>query len=111
MTEKDQGQQLARRLRIAREQSGLHQDAVAKRLGLMRPAISEIEAGRRRVKANELALMAELYNVSMEWLMSEKSVDSAKLAIAARGLAKLKPDDLDKILNLLNSLRSPEKEK
>ncbi|WP_081888330.1 helix-turn-helix transcriptional regulator [Verrucomicrobium sp. BvORR034] len=101
-------QLLARRLRSAREQSGLSQEVVASRLGLKRPAISEIEAGRRRVRADELALLSELYNVSMQWLTTESNDNSTKLEIAARGLSKLRDDDLDKILELLNSLRAPD---
>lgn len=107
MSDADHLQRLASRLRAARQQAGLSQDVVARRLGLQRPAISEIEAGRRRVKADELATFSEIYNVSMQWLTSESSQDLPKLEIAARGLAKLKPQDLDKVLKLLNSLRDP----
>lgn len=105
--ERDQRKQLARRLRVARDHSGLSQDAVARRLNLQRPAISEIEAGRRNVSANELAAFSDLYHISMEWLVSGDSEEPNKLELAARGLARLKPDELETILNLLKSLRDP----
>jgi transcriptional regulator with XRE-family HTH domain len=100
---------LGRRLRVARENAGLSQEAVAKRLGLQRPAVSEIEAGRRRVAAHELAKMSDLYHASMEWLVSGETDTPEKLELAARGLAGLKPDELDKILDVLKSLRDPKR--
>jgi transcriptional regulator with XRE-family HTH domain len=105
--ETDRRSQLARRLRVARDHSGLSQDAVARHLNLQRPAISEIEAGRRKVSADELATFSDLYHTSMEWLVSGDSDEPSKLELAARGIAKLKPDELDTILNLLKSLRDP----
>ena len=41
--------QIAERLKKARELSGLSQAQVALKLNVQRPAISEIEAGRRKV--------------------------------------------------------------
>src|SRR5437016_4117656 len=82
---------IANRLRVAREQSGLSQGQVAKLLGLHRPAISEVEAGRRRVAAEEVSRFAEIYNVSVSWLMKEESeVPDPAVELAARELAKLK---------------------
>jgi transcriptional regulator with XRE-family HTH domain len=63
---------VAERLRIAREQAGLSQGQVARILGLHRPTISEIEAGRRRVTAEETATFARLYEVSVAWLTARK---------------------------------------
>ncbi len=103
----EQRSKLARRLRVAREHSGLSQEAVAERLNLQRPAISEIEAGRRRVSATELRTLSELYHTSMEWLVSGESEEPSKLDLAARGLSRLKPEDLETILDLLKSLRDP----
>lgn len=61
---------LARRLRQAREASGLSQGEVARRIDYHRPTISEIEAGRRQVGALELVTLARLYHVSVVWLLS-----------------------------------------
>lgn len=100
---------LAVRLRRAREQAGLSQGQVAKLMKLHRPTISEIEAGRRRVQADELRELAKLYHVSVSWLLGDTGKDDdlqdAKVRLAARELAKLKADDLDRVLNLLASLR------
>src|SRR4051794_34630206 len=97
---------IAGRLRLARERAGLTQGQVAKILGLHRPSISEIEAGRRSVSAEELDLLAETYGVSVGWLTESDTVDPLRdrLELAARELSKLKPDDLERVLQLLESL-------
>src|SRR6266568_1641855 len=97
---------IATRLRAAREQAGLSQGQVAKLLGMQRPSISEIEAGRRRVSAEELTQLAEIYDVSVSWLINEQSeVSDPTVELAARELAKLKKEDLDVVLQLLRTLR------
>jgi transcriptional regulator with XRE-family HTH domain len=99
---------LAARLRLAREQAGLSQGQVAKLMDLHRPTISEIEAGRRRVQAEELTDFAKHYHVSVPWLLGAEGgedLHEAKVRLAARELTKLKSDDLDRVMNLLASLR------
>jgi transcriptional regulator with XRE-family HTH domain len=101
--------EIAARLRAAREQAGLSQGQVARHLGMHRPSISEIEAGRRRVSAEELARFSEVYRVSVSWLTEEKSeVPDPAVELAARELAKLNKDDLDRVVNLLKTLRKAE---
>jgi len=98
--------QLAKRLRAAREQAGLSQGQTAKLLGLHRPTISEIEAGRRRVTAAELAEFSKLYDVSAMWLMDlSPDTPDPRIELAARELSKLKDTDFDNVLNLLLTLR------
>jgi transcriptional regulator with XRE-family HTH domain len=98
---------IAGRLRAAREQAGLTQGQAAKVLGLNRPAVSEIEAGRRSVSAVELAVLAETYGVSVEWLVEAKTADPARdrMELAARELGKLKPQDLERLMQLLGTLK------
>ena len=94
------------RLRAAREQAGLSQGQVAKLLGLQRPSISELEAGRRKVSAEEVTRFADIYNVSVSWIMKEESeVPDPAVELAARELAKLKKEDLDTVLNVLRTFR------
>ena len=100
---------IAARLRAAREEAGLSQGQVAPMLGLKRPAVSEIEAGRRKVSAEELSRLAQIYNVSISWLTKEKSeVPDPAVELAARELAKLKREDMDSVLKLLRTLRKAE---
>lgn len=97
---------LPKRLRLAREQAGLSQGQIANFLGVHRPTISEIEAGRRKVSSVELANFAQHYGVSTSWLLDEQSSENPSVELAARELSRLAPQDLDRILNLLKSMRS-----
>ena len=101
---------LARRLRIAREHAGLSQGQVAKIRGMHRPTITEIEAGRRKVSSEELSDFARIYEVSVEWLLGTEEEEGElddRVKLAARDLTKLKPEDLDKVLRLLSTIRGP----
>lgn len=66
MTQRDQ---LSRRLKSAREETGLTQQQVADWLGIRRPAIAEMETGARAVKSEELVRLAALYGRSLSWLV------------------------------------------
>lgn len=100
---------IAERLKAARELAGLSQGQAARILELHRPSISEVEAGRRRVSAEELVAFARIYSVSVAWLVGDKSDPdtdvSPRLELAARELSKLKPDDLNRVMGLLSALR------
>jgi transcriptional regulator with XRE-family HTH domain len=109
-TEAVKRSQIAERLKEARKLAGLSQGQVAKILGLHRPSISEMESGNRRVSADEIARLAEIYDVNVAWLLGEapETIDTQdpRLELAARELSKLKPDDLDRLLKLLAAMRS-----
>jgi transcriptional regulator with XRE-family HTH domain len=100
---------IAARLREARKMAGLSQAQVAKMLSLHRPSISEAEAGNRKVSADEITKLAEIYDVSVSWLLGEGTdkldIHDDKIQLAARELRKLKPDDLDRLLTILASMR------
>jgi transcriptional regulator with XRE-family HTH domain len=106
----DKRSRIAKRLQEARKLAGLSQGQVAKILGLHRPSVSEIENGNRRVSADELARLGEIYDVSVAWLLGEapETIDAQdpRLELAARELSKLKPDDLERLLRLLAAMRS-----
>jgi transcriptional regulator with XRE-family HTH domain len=107
MTRRTSVSELPARLRTAREDAGLTQAQVAKKLNLHRPSISEIEAGRRRVSAGELTAFADLYGVSVQWLASGDTNERAKseVLLAARELTKLSRADLDRLVSVLQTLR------
>lgn len=96
------------RLRSARENAGLSQAQAAKILDLHRPTLTEIELGNRKVPAEELKVFASTYDVSVTWLLGE--IDEQKLSpeimLAARGLSRLKDEDLKNVLNLIKSIPS-----
>lgn len=97
------------RLRIARERAGLSQGQTAKLMNMHRPTVTEIEAGRRRVAADELARFAELYGVSLSWLTGTKEdeadLSDPRLAVVARELQKLKSDDIDRVMRFIAAVQ------
>ena len=102
------------RLRVAREMAGLSQGQVARIMELHRPSVSETEAGRRSVSADELARYAGIYGVTTAWLLGEVPdslpVEDPRVLLAARELGKLRPEDLQRVLQLLAALRSTDPE-
>lgn len=100
---------IADRVRKAREMAGLSQGQVAKLLGLHRPSITEAEAGKRKVSAEEISQFADLYKVDVSWLLGEGEdqidVNDSKLQLAARNMKKLKPEELDVVLSVIASIR------
>ena len=100
--------EIASRLRTAREAAGLSQGQVARMLGVHRPTISEIEAGRRRVSAEELSQLAKIYDVNPGWLTegtTSESEGDKRLRLAARQLSKLKDQDLDRLMTVIRMLK------
>lgn len=109
----DQRLIIASRIREARRMAGLSQGQVAKMLGLKRPSVTEMEAGNRSVMAEELAKLARIFEVGVSWLLGEGASrldpHDDRLQLAARQLQKLKPQDLDRLLTVLASMREQEK--
>ena len=112
MNERESREAVAGRLREARQLAGLSQGQVARLLGIHRPTVTEIEAGRRRVAAEELVALAELYEVDAGWFLGsltdrfDSTADHVQLV--ARELRKLKPSDLDRVMDILATLRRSE---
>jgi len=102
---------LANRLKEAREYLGLSQEYVAQQTQMSRPAISEIEAGRRRVESIELQRLAALYSRPLSYFLpSEEPLLAeakgqieieAKLRNTTRNLAT---DDIQEILRFAEYL-------
>lgn len=101
-------EKIATRIKEARIMSGLSQAQAAERLYLQRPAISEIESGKRKVSAEEIIQIAELYRVDTTWLLLRDEENdlstSEQLKFAARELSKLSPEDVLKLINVLKIL-------
>jgi transcriptional regulator with XRE-family HTH domain len=97
------------RIREARKMAGLSQQQLATLLKLHRPSVSEIEAGNRRVTAEELSRVADLLDVSVSWILGENvenvEDDDPRVQLAARELRRLKPADFDRVLKLLTAIK------
>jgi len=108
MAKSEQTKVLAQRLCEARRLSGLSQAQVAKLMTWHRPTVSQIEAADRNVTAEEVSRLAKIYDVSLSWLVegtSESDIQGARVQLAARELQKLKPADLDRLLQVLAAMR------
>jgi transcriptional regulator with XRE-family HTH domain len=95
--------QLAERLKGARELRGLSQEAVARQLGLPRPAISHIENGHRRVEALELTELARIYERPLSYFtMNEHESQFEKLR---RATEDLNDQDRDEVIRFAEDLK------
>lgn len=96
---------IAKRLKEARLMSGLSQGQSAKIVNIQRPAISEIEAGRRKVSAEEIIQFSRIYKVDSSWLLCENEHESVSQSnnykFAARELEKLDPEEIEKLVHFL----------
>lgn len=103
-------EQIAHKIRVARENAGLSQAQAAKILGIHRPSLTEAEQGRRKISAAELAHMARLYRVRIGWLACEDEGEDDhgqdQIQLVAREISSLKSDDLEAVMHLVRSIRS-----
>ncbi len=106
-------QALGERLKEAREYVGLKQDDVAKKLQIPRSALSNIEAGSRKVDAIELAHMAKMYQRPVAWFTGgdpsstpNVSEGVTHLARAAAGLSEQDQKELARFADFLKSRAS-----
>ena len=60
------------RLRLAREESGMSQTAVAKKLGRSQTWLSNSELGERRVDFVELEDFARVYGKPLDWFRTRR---------------------------------------
>lgn len=96
---------IAKRIKEARILSGYSQEQVSKLLNMQRPTIAEIEAGRRKVSAEEIIEFANVFKVSSSWLLNLENENNLSkipdLKFAARELGKLAPDDMEKVIRII----------
>jgi Zn-dependent peptidase ImmA (M78 family)/transcriptional regulator with XRE-family HTH domain len=78
-------EQLAARLKDARRHLGLTQAQVAERLGMHRPTVSEIEAGRRAVTSEELYRFSRIYERPVSSFLRESPGDQVERVLFRKG--------------------------
>lgn len=103
-------QQLAMRLRQAREYVGMSQEDAAKALGIPRPAVTHIEAGSRRVEALELEKLSGLYGRPVpELLGTVAAQDIPRTAFLARAIQGMSDRDIEELGRFAAFLKSSAK--
>ncbi len=63
---------LGKNIKKLRVESGFSQQRLADLLGLSRPTISQIETGERKLSADELIKLSDIFNISVELLLGIK---------------------------------------
>ena len=69
---------VGRRLAAMRNEAGLTQVEVGRRLGFAQSRIAKLEIGTRRLLFSEAIAIAELYGVTLSAFVSEPAVDKRK---------------------------------
>ena len=82
---------IVERLRRAREALGFTQSVVAEQLGLPRTAVTQLEAGQRRVSGYELERLARLYGRKVEEFFLEDFAPEAEVGVLFRSQLHAEP--------------------
>ncbi len=61
---------IGRRIKSLRDKAGMSQEALAKRMKLPRPAISQIESGSRKIATDELLKISQIFHVPVNDLLN-----------------------------------------
>ena len=88
------------RIRELRTQLHLSQDYVAKFLGINRSTYTQMENGKRKVLADEVAQLSNLFGVSADDLLNDTEM-SRPATLFARSFEKLDERDQAEIMNLI----------
>lgn len=97
--------ELCVRIKAARTKLHLSQQYVADYLGIGRSAVADIEAGRRKVSAEELDDLSKLFLVSVDELLHGRAA-AAPSQVFARCFDQLDEEDQREILNLMEFKRA-----
>jgi transcriptional regulator with XRE-family HTH domain len=100
--------ELGERLRRSREYLGLSQSDVAKHMSLSRPAITNMESGRRKVSTFELARLAKLYRQPYEYFLGEipEAPEDTTTTALFRAARDLSDRDREQVLRFAQFLRN-----
>ena len=88
------------RIKELRNKLHLSQDYVAKCLGLNRSTYTQMENGKRKVLADEVAQLSVLFGVSADSLLNDTEI-SQPTTMFARSFEKLDENDQAEIMNLI----------
>lgn len=91
---------LCERIKEARTNLHLSQDYVAKYLGIGRSAVAEMESNKRKVSAEELGKLSELFLIPIDELLYGKCT-TMPTQIFARTFETLDETDQAEIMNLI----------
>lgn len=88
------------RIKNFRNQLHLSQEYVANFLGLNRATYTQMENGKRKITAEDVSRLSELFGVTADAILSESQM-SQPAAVFARSFEKLDENDQAEIMNLI----------
>ncbi len=92
------------RLQQARKNKGLSQEELAKSLGTKGPAIGRYERDTMKPSIETAAKMAELLDVSLDWLVGHTDLELDKKMIQRiQQVTKMSPKDREHVFALLDA--------
>jgi transcriptional regulator with XRE-family HTH domain len=96
----DERNDIAQRLKEAREYLGLSQQEVAAAVNVPRSGISLMESGQRRVDSLELKMLAKLYQRPVAFFTGEQDepILAGDVAMLAKQVSKLSDEDRTELL-------------
>lgn len=106
----------AKRLTLLREQKGLTQDEMAKKLNISRSALSLWEIGKREPNFETLKLLADFFGVSVDYLLGRDFPNDQRqklldLPMAAHYESNLPIDDDEELLEVIERMLERRRQK
>lgn len=100
--------ELGERLRRSREYLGFSQGEVAEHMNLSRPAITNMESGRRKVSTFELVRLAQLYRQPYDYFLGEapEVAEDETTGALFRTTRDLSDRDKEQVLRFAQFLRN-----
>ena len=96
---------LSEKICYCRKKSGKSQEALAEQLGVSRQAVSKWETGEAEPELKKLCLLAEVFGVSTDWLLSDdEPQEEAESDFRTGQSAKSYPDWIDSLPGTLGRL-------
>jgi len=75
---------IGKRVKDIREELGMSQRKLAEMLGVVRPTISQIESGNRKLCAEEILRLSQIFNISIDVLLDMKKTPEVVFKEAAK---------------------------
>ena len=91
---------LTDRIKSCRNKLNLSQEYVANYMGMNRATVTQIELGKRKITAEELAKFGTLFGISTDDLLNGEK-NEMPVALFARSFSELDERDQDEIMSLM----------
>lgn len=95
---------MAKKIKETRQYIGLTQQQVADSLSIPRSAISDIETGKRKLTAEELKKIANLFRHPVNHFLGEETEIAEDVAVLARTAESLSENDRKELLRFAKFL-------